>query len=143
MAGDYVIESTISSGGWGTVYLARHRTLGRAAAVKVLHRDLVHLPVQYKRFVAEAKAANRIGHPGIVDVFDIGRLPDQRPYLIMEWLDGCSLAEELADNGALPIKDVVAIARQLASALEAAHAAKIVHRDLKARNVQVRRSDDG
>ena len=137
LAGDYEIQATIARGGWGTVYEAQHRIIGRRAAVKVLHRDLARSPKLLERFVGEAKTVNRIGHDNIVDIYDIGQLPDGRPYLVMELLGAGTLEALCRERGRLAFADCLAIVEPLARALSAAHQAGVVHRDLKPSNVHV------
>jgi serine/threonine protein kinase len=79
MAGMYLLEKALASGGGGTVYEARHRLLGRRAAVKVLRRELASSPRMVARFLREALAVNMIKHPNIVDIYEFGELPDGRP----------------------------------------------------------------
>jgi serine/threonine protein kinase len=136
--GPYEILSPIGEGGMGDVYLARHRTLGKQAAIKVLRRDLCHDDDQLTRFANEARAASAIDHPGIVNVIDFGRLPPLGlPYLVMEFIDGETVAERLRRRGRLPAAEAIAIARQTASALQAAHERGIIHRDLKPENLML------
>src|SRR5688500_14798890 len=101
IVGSYRVEAVAARGGFATVYRARHATLARIVAIKVLHRDLAAAPDMLRRFVGEARAVNRIRHPGIVDIHDVGTLRDGRPYLVMEWLDGRQLDAELAARGPL------------------------------------------
>src|SRR5262245_37814049 len=136
-AGDYVIESRVASGGCGTVYVATHALLGRRAAVKVLHGRLAASPQMVERFVREARAANIIRHPGIVDIFEFGALSDGRPYFVMELLEGTDLDTLLRMRGRLAFDEVLEILEPVVEALEAAHAAGIVHRDLKASNIML------
>ena len=133
--GRYVIESLRSRGGFASVYKARHDTLGRISAIKVLHHALAASSNVIKRFEQEAQAVNRIRHRNIVDIFEIGDLLDGRPYIVMEWLEGRDLEEELQQQGPLPIERVVAIFEELGAALTAAHRSGIIHRDLKASNI--------
>jgi eukaryotic-like serine/threonine-protein kinase len=133
---NYEIVSLIGEGGMGNVYLARHPLLDRGAAIKVLHEDLSRDRLQVMRFFNEARAANAIRHPNIIDIIDVGSLPgSQRPYLMMELLQGESLARRLTRVGRLAIATAIDVARQTASALAAAHARGIVHRDLKPDNL--------
>jgi eukaryotic-like serine/threonine-protein kinase len=132
--GDYAVQGTLGEGGMGTVYSAIHPLIGKKAAIKVISAALCQEPEAVDRFVQEARAVNQIGHPNIVDVFAFGRLDDGRSYLIMEWLQGQSLADRL-DSGPIALDDALRILAQVADALEAAHEAKIVHRDLKPDNV--------
>ncbi len=135
--GSYELESEHSRGGFATVYRARHTKLDRPVAIKVLSKFLARAPEMIKRFENEARAINRIRNPNIVDVTDFGVLEGGRPYFVMEWLEGKDLRDELRDDGPLDAERVAAVADDIASALGAAHAAGIVHRDLKAANVIV------
>src|SRR5581483_8851999 len=121
----------------GVVYLAEHPEIGRKVAVKVLHRDFARDEQLLGRFLNEARAANAIRHPNIIEILDSGTLPDRTPFLVMELLEGESLAARIKREGRLPIRDSVDFAYQTASALAAAHAKGIVHRDLKPDNLFV------
>jgi serine/threonine-protein kinase len=133
---NYEIISVIGEGGMGTVYLARHTFTGRKAAVKLLHPQLAQDQVLVTRFMNEARATAAIGHPNIIDIIDVGFLPDGlRPYLMMELLQGESLGKRLQREHPLPIHEAVEIAVQTAFALSAAHTCGIVHRDLKPDNL--------
>src|SRR3954453_16563693 len=105
----------------GAVYLAEHTLIGRKAAVKVLRRELAADESVVARFLNEARAANAIGHPNIIDIIDVGTLPDGVPYLLMEYLQGESLAARLRREGRLPLEAALDFAAQTASALGAAH----------------------
>ena len=133
--GSYVIEEKIGEGGMGVVFLAKHARINQQAVVKVLHKHLADKPEMAKRFENEANAAASIGHPGIVQVFDIGQQDDGSLYIIMELLAGESLQDRLDRLGTLPIPQAIAIISQCADALAAAHATGIVHRDLKPDNI--------
>ncbi|MGF1465098.1 MAG: serine/threonine protein kinase [Sandaracinaceae bacterium] len=133
--GRYRIERQIGEGGMGVVYLATHTVLARRLALKVLRGDNSRDPDVVQRFMQEAQAATSIGHPNIIDISDFGRLPDGSVYFVMEYLDGASLADVIARGGSVPSEDSLHLVRQIASALEAAHARGIVHRDLKPDNV--------
>jgi serine/threonine-protein kinase len=131
--GSYRVLSEIGSGGMGVVYQVEHMVLGRKAAVKVLRADM---PSDYvERFFNEAKAAASMHHPGLVDVFDFGHHEDGRAYIVMEYLQGESLAERLEHDPRLPVPIACSIARSVATALETAHQQGIVHRDLKPGNI--------
>jgi serine/threonine-protein kinase len=121
----------------GTVYLAEHPFMRRKAAVKVLRRSLTEDASVVSRFMNEARAANAVNHPNIIDIIDVGTLPDGIPYLMMEFLDGESLAARLGRLGRLTLAKALEFIVQTASALAAAHAAGIVHRDLKPDNLFV------
>ena len=142
LVGHYRVLVHLGSGGMGGVYLAEHATLGRRYALKVLHGHVLAKDASsVDRFLREARAAARIHHPHIVDVFDFGYLPDGRPYFVMELLDATSVAD-LVESGALAVSQAVAIARQLAEALAAAHEAGVIHADVSASNVLVNARGD-
>ena len=133
---NYQIVSLIGEGGMGNVYLARHPMIDRGAAIKVLHPELASDSTLVTRFFNEARAANAIRHPNIIDIIDVGMLPGtERPYLMMELLQGENLAKRIARLGQLTVPQAIEVARQTASALAAAHAKGIVHRDLKPENL--------
>ncbi len=131
----YAIEAVLGEGGMGTVYRTRHVTLGRALALKVLRSDLAQEPELAARFLVEAQATAAIEHPNVVSITDFGRLPDKRPYFVMELLTGQTLSALIRAGGPLPASAAVHVAIAIASGLEAAHAAGVVHRDLKPENV--------
>jgi serine/threonine protein kinase len=132
---NYEVRALIAEGGQGAIYLAEHPFLKRRAAIKCLRGSLADDPNVVARFMNEARAASEIHHPNIIDVIDVGRLPDGPPYLMMELLEGESLGDRLRRQGRLPIADALAITREVADALAAAHARGIVHRDLKPDNL--------
>ena len=120
----------------GEVYRARDTRLGRIVAIKTLHRSFCNDRDLQQRFEREARTLATLSHPHICPVFDVGQ-QDGVDFLVMEYLDGQTLAELLA-KGPLPLKEALAIARQIADAVEAAHEKGIVHRDLKPANIKVR-----
>jgi serine/threonine protein kinase len=133
--GGYRIVDRLGGGGMGTVYRVEHTALGRTYALKVLKREMFDSDdTSIARFLLEARAAARVRHPNIVYVFDFGYLADGRPYLVMELLDGESLETQLA-RGAPTARKTLGYARQLASALAAAHAHGVVHGDVSPANV--------
>ncbi|HVY39943.1 MAG TPA: serine/threonine-protein kinase [Polyangia bacterium] len=133
--GNYQVVQRLGEGGMAAVYLATHPTLGRRVAVKVLNRDLARVEQMVQRFFDEARAASAIGHRGIVEVFDLGTLPSGAPYIVMDYLDGESLAQRVARTGRLSLEAALEIAAQVASVMAAAHGRGIVHRDLKPDNL--------
>jgi serine/threonine protein kinase len=141
--GNYRIVQLIGEGGFGEVYLAENPLLERRAAVKVLHTGLASDQVLVKRFLNEARAVSAIRHPNIIEVFDAGLTPEGNPYILMEFLDGFSLQRHLLDRGQIPFEELLPMARQMGSALAAAHAAGIVHRDLKPENIFLTRDNLG
>jgi serine/threonine protein kinase len=134
----YRIEKELGKGGMGSVYLATHLGTGRPVAVKVITPQFMMNDEFVERFRREAKAAGRLHHPNVVNVTDFGfaRVDGERiAYLVMEYLDGCTLAEVLAEESQLPIDWVVDIIDQTSSAVEEAHQQGIIHRDLKPDNI--------
>ncbi len=119
----------------GTVYLAEHTLIRRRVAIKVLHHSLVRDPDAVRRFMLEARAAATLGHPNIVASTDMGFLETGVPYIVMEYLEGATLLDEIIRVGAFSPRRTLRVAAQIASALEVAHDAGIVHRDLKAENI--------
>jgi serine/threonine protein kinase len=133
--GHYRIQSFVARGGMGTVYRAEHHLIGKAAAVKVLRPELSRQPEVVQRFFNEARAASAIRHPGIIEVYDFGHLPDGRAYIVMELLQGETLAARLERCGRLSELSAAMIGRGISVALAAAHGLGIVHRDLKPDNI--------
>jgi len=139
--GRYRISREIAVGGMGVVYEAKHAKIGRSVAVKVLHREMAGDSEVVGRFLNEARAMGTIGHPNIVACTDFGELPGHLPYLVLEYLEGKTLGEEVAASGAFPVVRALRIAAQVASALEAAHARGVIHRDLTSGNVFLTKTD--
>jgi serine/threonine-protein kinase len=135
--GDYIVREVLGGGGHGDVYRADHIVLGRRVALKVLHHELAHSPEMLERFEREARAANLIRHPSIVDVIGFGQMLDGRPYFVMEFLDGDTLYELVERHGRLSLEDALRYFEAVAAALDAAHAIGIVHRDVKLSNIMV------
>lgn len=133
--GRYKIEKQIGEGGMGVVFLARHMVIEKAVAIKVLRAEVATDEAVVKRFVQEARAASRIGHPNIIDVTDFGTTKDGLTYQVMEYLEGQTLANLLLKEGRLTLGRALTIMAQMARALGAAHEKGIVHRDLKPENV--------
>jgi serine/threonine protein kinase len=133
--GRYQLGRTLGSGGMAIVYQAHDRELGRVVAVKRLADNLSHDRSFRDRFLREAQLAARLSHPRLVRVYDFGHDRDGRPFIVMEYVEGGSLAETLARDGALSPARVVAVARDCCSGLAYAHAAGLVHRDLKPQNL--------
>ena len=134
----YRLGERIAAGGMGAVYRAVDETLGRQVAVKVLRRELADDPTFLERFRREARAAAGLSHPGVAGVYDYGELGGQ-PFIVMELVEGETLAERLAARGRLPWREAFAIGEQVAAALAAAHAHGLVHRDVKPANILLSR----
>jgi len=135
--GSYVIRAKAGEGGMGTVYAAEHAVLGRRVAIKVLQPEMSSDRSVVARFFNEARMASSIRHPSIVEVHDFGYLPEGSAYIVMEYLEGESLAARRRRLGRLDPLRSLTYARQIAGGLAAAHELGIVHRDLKPDNVFV------
>jgi eukaryotic-like serine/threonine-protein kinase len=142
LAGRYRIEALIGSGGMGAVYRAEHVHMRKAVAVKVLHKEMTAFPEVVARFEREAVAAGRIEHPHVVSASDFGQLEDGSFYLVLEFIEGQSLAKLVSKVGAISPIRALCITRQIVEALQAAHSVGIVHRDLKPDNVMLVEKDD-
>ena len=138
----YRVVEFLGEGGMGTVFAVEHVALGRRYALKLLRSRLPEGDREAsRRLLCEARAAARVHHPNIVDVFDFGSLPDGRPYLVMELIEGESLGDWI-DRGPLLPAEAVAVARQLGEALATAHERGVVHADVTPSNVLVVGSTD-
>lgn len=133
-AGPWVVERELGRGGMGAVYAVVHEEIGKRAALKVVHRRLLVPGFNTERITLEAKVVNQVGHPNIVDIFETGTFADGRPYIVMERLEGQALSTR-ADEGKVLPDQIIGILLQVCDALIAAHAAGIVHRDLKLDNI--------
>ena len=130
----FVVERMLGRGGMATVYLARDVMLDRPVALKVLAEHFAGDEAFRERFLREARLAARFVHPNVVQVYDVGE--DERgPFIVMEYVEGETLADELLRRGRLPAAEVVGIGLQVCAALEAAHAEQLVHRDIKPQNI--------
>jgi eukaryotic-like serine/threonine-protein kinase len=143
IADRYHVIRKLGEGGMGQVYLAEHVKMGRMSAIKVMTQALANDTDAVGRFNREAANASKISHPNIAAIYDFGETPDGLIYLAMEFVEGESLTKMCEALGALDPPRAAEIARQVASALEAAHERGIVHRDLKPDNIMISRSRDG
>ena len=134
----YTVERTLGRGGMATVDLARDEQLGRRVAVKRLFRSLAADDVFHTRFLREARMAASLSHPNLVAVYDVGE-EDGLPYIVMEYVEGETLAELIARSGQMDADRAVDLLLQVCAGLEHAHAAGLVHRDIKPQNLLVRR----
>jgi tRNA A-37 threonylcarbamoyl transferase component Bud32 len=142
--GRYAVDRLLGQGAMGSVYLGRDLALDRKVAIKTV-RDL-DLDAQHKksfleRFKNEARAAGRLSHPSIVQVYDVGDEEGLGPFLVFEYVPGATLKQILRSRGALPPLEILGIAGQIAAAIDTAHEAGIIHRDVKPDNILV--ADDG
>ncbi len=133
--GDLRIIGRLAEGGMATLYVAHDAAAGRCVVVKVLLPQLARDASIVQRFFDEAKAAQAIAHPGVVEIYEVDRDRHGRPYMAMEYVHGETLEARIKREGRLQSEDAVEIARQIADVLAAAHKAGIVHRDLKPENI--------
>src|SRR5712691_9032028 len=136
--GPYEILAPLGAGGMGEVYRARDTRLGREVAIKVLP-DLLSSPDTRQRFEREAKTISALSHPHICTLYDVGR-EGETEYLVLELLEGETLADRLGVREALPLDQVLRYGIEIAGALDKAHRQGIVHRDLKPGNVMLTKS---
>ncbi len=136
----YEILAPLGAGGMGEVYRARDERLEREVALKLLPAAYTTDPERVRRFIQEAKAASALNHPNIVTVHEIGEIgaTDGQHFIITEYIEGTALRDRLA-QGPLPLNETLDLAVQIAAALAVAHAAGIIHRDIKPDNLMVRR----
>jgi serine/threonine-protein kinase len=141
VVGSYRLVREIGRGGMATVYEARHVMLPRRAAIKVMHGELRKHPGMATRVVQEASILEDIRHPGVVRVFECSLLPDHRPWIAMELVEGETLANRLFHRGTLPPHEVVTLLAEITDVLAAVHALGVIHRDLKPDNILVTPAD--
>jgi serine/threonine-protein kinase len=137
LSGRYRLESKLGSGGMSTVYLARDETLERWVAAKVLHREISDQPDQIERFRREARAVAQVSHPNVVAVIDAGE-DGGRPYIVFEYIDGETLKHRIDQHqNGLPLDEAAAYGIEVGRGLGAAHARRLIHRDVKPQNVLI------
>jgi len=135
--GRYRVENVLGGGGMALVYRARDEELDRPVAIKLLADNLAADEAFRQRFLREARLAAQLAHPNVVQIYDSGEA-DGRPYIVMEYVEGETLADLLARRRTLPPAEVVELALQICSGLEHAHQAGLVHRDIKPQNLLIR-----
>ena len=143
MLGPYRVAHLVGSGGMGRVYKGVNPTIRSRVAIKVLSNECSHRPELIERFFAEARAVNLIRHESIVNVLDLSKLPDGRPYIVMEFLDGSPLGRVIAERGRLPAGTLARLIGEVLAALGAAHGKGVVHRDIKPDNIFVTQQGRG
>jgi serine/threonine-protein kinase len=148
LSGRYRLDARIGSGGMSTVYRAFDTVLERQVAIKLMHREIAADADQLERFRREARAVAQLNHPHVVGVIDAGEAPPPdeptaleepaaMPYIVFEYVEGETLKDRIRRAGRLPVPEAVAYAIEIARALQAAHARRIVHRDVKPQNVLI------
>src|ERR1700735_2881516 len=142
VAGKFRLDAVIGRGGMGSVWAATNVGLGHRLALKLIAREYVRSPEALRRFEAEAKAAARLQSRHVVQVFDNGTLDDGTPFIAMELLSGENVSDRVEHRGPLPLPEVVEVIAQCCKALGRAHAAGIVHRDIKPDNIFLAREPD-
>lgn len=133
--GEYKIKRRVGNGGMGIVYEAIHKDIGRRVAIKVLRPELARDAGRMEDLLKEARAANAISHRGLIDIFGFGTIDGLGQYIVMEFLNGTALDEELKTRGRLPEVEAMEILSEALDAVGAAHFAGVVHRDLKPSNI--------
>lgn len=133
----YEIIARLGQGAMGTVYKAKHTSIGRFFALKTLNAHIAADERSLKRFEAEARAMSVLTHPNLIQISDYGKTADGIPFFVMEYLDGISLTERIAKTGRLPLEQALPIFAQIADALEHAHSKGLIHRDLKPSNIML------
>src|SRR5687767_9320376 len=141
--GKYRIIRLLGEGGMGAVYEGENTRIHRRVAIKILHSNVAEQQEAVQRFEREAQAAGRIGSDHIVEVLDLGTLPNGDRYLVMEYLEGDSLSTRIKARGRVTPQELCPVAFQLLEGLAAAHGAGIIHRDLKPDNVYLLKSRSG
>lgn len=132
----YEVEEKLGGGGMAVVYKAKDRLLSRAVTVKILRDEFANDPEVVRRFLQEAQAVAKLSHPNIVSIYDIGQ-EDGLYYLVMEYVEGCTLKDIIQDKGRLDPLEAIDYALQICDALQHAHDSNIIHRDIKPQNILI------
>jgi len=138
----YEFIGTIGTGGMGVIYKARQKMLNKIVAIKMLHSHLLNVQSML-RFQQEAKAASSLRHPNVISVHDFGISEQGQPYMVMDYIEGTTLADLLRKDGALPLPDAMDIFLAVCEALEHAHEHGVLHRDLKSSNIMLSKKEGG
>ena len=141
--GGYLVVEPLGEGGMGLVYRARHPLLNRSFAIKVLRPEIATDAVSSSNFVREAQTLSSLKHPSIIDIVGFGLLGDGRHYMVMEFLLGRTLEQELADHGRLDAERALKLSDEILDALSAAHSVEVIHRDMKPSNVFLEKVSGG
>ena len=139
----YEVLSLIGTGGMGSVYKVKDKSLGKFFAIKILNANLIQNAESVRRFKQEAQAASRLDHANLVAVYDYGVGDDSQPFIVMDYVDGISLASIIAKDGAMDVPRALDIFVQIADAINYAHQEGVIHRDIKPGNIIIEHKDDG
>lgn len=142
LADTYEFIGTIGTGGMGVIYKARQKMLNKIVAIKMLHSHLLNIQSML-RFQQEAKAASSLTHPNVISVHDFGISEQGQPYMVMDYIEGTTLADLLKRKGALALPEAMDIFLAVCEALEHAHGHGVLHRDLKSSNIMLSEKEDG
>lgn len=142
LAGNYEILEVLGQGGMGVVYRGKHSLMERVVAIKMLLSQLISDTNSVKRFQQESKAAARLKHPHIIDVYDFGISPAGQPYIVMEFLEGTPLSDLIKKEGQIGVERSIKLISQACDALDHAHKQGVVHRDLKPSNIVLTQYDE-
>jgi serine/threonine protein kinase len=142
MVGKYILEAKIGEGGMGEVWRGKNPEINKRVAIKILNPQLLANAQAISRFKREALAVNEIRHKNLVDIFDVGEMPDGRPYFVMEYLEGEPLDEYMKRKVMLPFAEIQAFLQPICKALAATHQRNIIHRDLKPENIFLVKEED-
>jgi len=137
LADRYEILSVIGIGGWSTVYMARDQVLNRIVAIKLLHQQHALDPQRTQRFLQEAQAASIINHPNVATIYDVGKLPDGRSFIIMELVEGTTLADLIAQKHEFSVEEALPLFAQVCDGMAESHRHGLIHRDLKPSNIMI------
>ena len=141
--GQYFIEKLLGQGGMGAVFLARHTLLGDQVAIKIMPSSISKTADYQRRFLREGKTARQFSHPNVVAVHDLRTTADGMFYMVLEYIDGNTLSDELKKRRRFSPKEAVEILTPIGEALSVAHSMGIIHRDLKPDNIMIGKAKDG
>ena len=143
LADRFEIVAFIGEGGESVVYEGKHRLIGKRVAIKFLRSRYRHDDRRVQRFQKEGQAACRLNHPNVITVFDYGLVADRQPYIVMEYIEGESLAQILDRDSSVPVERFLEIMKQVCDGLQHAHEHGLLHRDLKPSNIMIVKEKDG
>jgi tRNA A-37 threonylcarbamoyl transferase component Bud32 len=143
LEGRYQVRSVLGGGASAVVYLAQQSRVGRDVAIKIIRPEVFSNEKELERYLLEARIIASLNHPNIVTLYDVGRLPDERPYMVMEFVRGQSLNRTLRNDGYFPVDLAFQVFLQVAQALAHAHRNGVIHRDIKPGNILLEHRSTG